>query len=312
MKKALRILAMLWFANSVYYTVAHIAALFVGITAFTPVFYFHFLFWAASAFTTFSLLLLKDWARKVVLVFWAIVVPLYTFAMLSRFDLGLPTSLAGWIGSIVLLALFALLVWLLWVSKEITQSNAPDPKRKAWIYGAFAFLAANAVYTGFQVSGDKGTFESLPLVPQPSILDEPLVISGFHQLPFALNKKENLRDRSFAPMVPASIARHGATLYLRGFPFIENGEVILDLERNALSVDGWVLTGRELTGQTPILDRLPYRGVKFTRDFGGVYGTIHLFIVDDELLLFAYDEFSVYGIVAETTWYAWLEPSGEP
>lgn len=298
---------MLWFANSAYYTIAHIAAYFVGVTALTQSFYYHLLFWAASSVTTFSLLLLKDWARQVVLVFWAVVVPLYTFAMFSRFDLGLPTTPAVWVGSIILLALYALLIWLLWASKEITQSNSPDPKRKAWIYGALALLAANAIFTGFQFAGDKGNLESLPIAPQPSILNEPLVIDGFHQLPFALNQRETLKDRSVTPRIPASIERHGSSLILRGFPIVENAEVVLDLQRNALSVDGWVLSGREMTGKSPILGDLPYRGLSFSRDFGGVRGRIHLFIVDDDILLFAHDELSVYGIESESAWYAWLE-----
>jgi hypothetical protein len=94
---------------------------------------------------------------------------------------------------------------------------------------------------------------------------------------------------------------------LDGLLFAERFDVSLDLERNALVIDGTVFPGKPIDGNSPILQGAAFTGVTFQRTSGRIRGKASILFIEDGSILADFDKVYVDG--RRTGEYGLLIPS---
>lgn len=85
---------------------------------------------------------------------------------------------------------------------------------------------------------------------------------------------------------------------LTGLHFAENRKVLLDLDLDVLTIDGFEFEGRAISGESPMFKDAPFEGVAFERTEGAILGSGSIIFLSDGRTCMDFDKILVDGVRA--------------
>lgn len=255
------------------------------------------------AATGYGLVTLREWARLSALVLTGA----YTAVLL--FWLFRMRSLSPDLFGIVFMALTGLVYTLIFMvllrGKSVIAVRKSGPTRKRIIATLGAFLLAGFASFSLAFQGKPTPLESYPRFGAGELAFLEDQAEWVLTRVFITGSKNGGVETTSGESFSLVIEEEGDLLHLHNIPPLQKVAVRIDPTRNVFLINEWTFPGRPTRGSSPVAGDVSFEGMEFNNELGAVSGEALILLLEDGRLLFALDDFFLYGREFDGLWIGW-------